>query len=243
MGDFLLLFLILFPILASVWVFPLRRRDRRYRNWLIQIVPAVELAAALLLLLWPAAELELPGICGVGLHLAAGSLKSLLALVSAFLWAATGLNCPSYFASAEGCNRFYLFWLMTLGALMGVFLAADLFTLFVFFEMMSFTSYVWVAQNETEEAVRAGQTYLAVAVIGGMALLTGLVLLQHLLGTLDFAELAAAVSALPEEKRTALYTAGGLALAGFGAKAGMFPLHIWLPKAHPVAPAPASALL
>src|SRR5699024_5013413 len=46
-----------------------------------------------------------------------------------------------------------------------------------------------------------------------------------------------------EEKRTALYAAGGLALAGFGAKAGMFPLHIWLPKAHPVAPAPASALL
>ena len=59
MGDFLLLFLILFPILASVWVIPLRRRDRRYRNWLIQIVPAVELAAALLLLLWSAAELEL----------------------------------------------------------------------------------------------------------------------------------------------------------------------------------------
>ena len=43
MGEFLLLFLILFPILASVWVFPLRRRDRRYRHWLIQIVPAVGL--------------------------------------------------------------------------------------------------------------------------------------------------------------------------------------------------------
>uniref|UniRef100_UPI003FF0425E proton-conducting transporter transmembrane domain-containing protein n=3 Tax=Eubacteriales TaxID=186802 RepID=UPI003FF0425E len=57
---------------------------------------------------------------------------------------------------------------------MGVFLAADLFTLFVFFEMMSFTSYVWVVQNETEEARQAGQTYLAVAVIGGMALLAGL---------------------------------------------------------------------
>ena len=60
MGDFLLLFLILFPILASVWVFPLRRRDRRYRNWLIQIVPAVALAAALLVLLWPAAPATSP---------------------------------------------------------------------------------------------------------------------------------------------------------------------------------------
>ena len=243
MEKALLLFLVLFPLLASAWVYPLRRRSREYRNRLIQIVPLVELAAALLLLLWPEASLELPGVCGFGLRFQAGSLHGLLALVSAFLWAGTGLNCPSYFASADGCNRFYFFWLLTLGALMGVFLAADLFTLFVFFEMMSFTSYVWVAQNETEEALRAGQTYLAVAVIGGMALLAGLVLLRHLLGTLDFAEMAAAVSALPEEKRTALYAAGGLALAGFGAKAGMFPLHIWLPKAHPVAPAPASALL
>ena len=193
MGSILLLFLVLFPILASAWVFPLRRRDRRYRNLFIQIIPAVELAAAALLVLaWPEAALELPGVCGVGLTLQAGSLQSLLALVSAFLWAATGLNCPNYFAAASGCNRFYFFWLMTLGALMGVFLSADLFTLFVFFEMMSFTSYVWVAQNETPEAIRAGQTYLAVAVIGGMALLAGLLLLRHLLGTLTFAELQAA---------------------------------------------------
>ena len=126
MGNILLLFLVLFPMLLSAWVFPLRRRDRRYRNWLIQIIPAVELAAALLLLLWPGAALELPGVFGFGLRLQAGSLGSLLALVSAFLWAATGLNCPSYFAAAEGCNRFYFFWLLTLGALMGVFLAADL---------------------------------------------------------------------------------------------------------------------
>ena len=97
MGEFLLLFLILFPILASVWVIPLRRRDRRYRNWLIQIVPVVELAAALLLLLWPGADLALPGICGVGLHLQAGSLKSLLALVSAFLWTATKAATDSTF--------------------------------------------------------------------------------------------------------------------------------------------------
>ena len=83
---------------------------------------------------------------------------------------------------------------------MGVFLAADLFTLFVFFEMMSFTSYVWVAQNETEEALRAGQTYLAVAVIGGMALLAGLILLKHLLGTLAFDAMADAVAACPRRR-------------------------------------------
>lgn len=243
MGAYLILFLILFPMASSVAVFPLRRRSREYRNRFVQMVPAVELAAAALLLLWPEAALELPGVCGLGLQLSTGSLRSLLVLVTAFLWAMTGLNCPPYFASAEGCNRFYLFWLLTLGALMGVFLAADLFTLFVFFEMMSFTSYVWVAQNETEEALRAGRTYLAVAVIGGMTLLAGLLLLNHLLGTLEIERLRELAAALPDEQRGTLYAAGGCCLVGFGAKAGMFPLHIWLPKAHPVAPAPASALL
>lgn len=82
MGNILLLFLVLFPMLLSAWVFPLRRRDRRYRNWLIQIIPAVELAAALLLLLWPGAALELPGVFGFGLRLQAGSLGSLHALVT-----------------------------------------------------------------------------------------------------------------------------------------------------------------
>ena len=63
-------------------------------------------------------------------------------------------------------NRYYLFWLMTLGATMGVFLSADLFTTFIFFEVMSFTSFVAVIQTEEPDALQAGDTYLAVAVIG-----------------------------------------------------------------------------
>ena len=243
MEEILLALLILLPFAAAAAVYPLRRRSREERDQLIRVVPLIELGLALALLFWPEASLQVPWVCGLGVHLQAGSLHTLLVLVSAFLWAGTGLNCPSYFAGEESCNRFYFFWLLTLGAIMGVFLAADLFTLFVFFEMMSFTSYVWVAQNETQEARRAGETYLAIAVIGGMLLLAGLVLLDHLLGTLSLDELRTAAAALPAEKQSSLYAAGGLALAGFGAKAGMFPLHIWLPKAHPVAPAPASALL
>ena len=133
--------------------------------------------------------------------------------------------------------------LLTMFATLGVFLAKDLFTMFIFFEVMSLSSYVWVVQEETEEALKVGVTYLTIAVIGGMVMLMGLFLLNHALGTLEIAELYQSVQSVWKEKSGQIYTAGFLMLFGFGAKAGMFPLHFWLPKAHPVAPAPASALL
>lgn len=221
----------------------MRRLGIFYRNLLILIVPGAELLCALLLAANPASA-SLPGACGLGLNFAAGSLRSMLVVVTAFLWMMTALSCVEYFVDHEATsNRFFLFYLMTLGALMGVFLAADLYTLFIFFEIMSFTSYVWVVQNETPEAIRAGQTYLAVAVFGGMSLLVGILLIYNLFGTLWIEELPALAAGLDPGARPELTVAGFLCLVGFGAKAGVFPLHIWLPKAHPVAPAPASALL
>lgn len=115
---------------------------------------------------------------------------------------------------------------------------------------MSFTSYVWVAFDEKKESLRAAETYLAVAVIGGLVMLMGLFLLYDMTGTLEMDGLGRAVEEVLSGNGVygsggtgRLYAAGGLLLFGFGAKAGCFPLHIWLPKAHPVAPAPASALL
>lgn len=108
--------------------------------------------------------------------------------------------------------------------------------------MMSFTSYVWVVHDEKPESLRAGATYLAVAVIGGLVMLMGIFLLYDAAGTLFFADLAG-MSLCTGKNAAQIWAAGLCLLFGFGAKAGAFPLHIWLPKAHPVAPAPASALL
>lgn len=185
--------------------------------------------------------LFVPGICGMGLHFCLDGFRMVYGLVAAFMWMMTLLFSGEYLSHEEHLGRYYFFQLVTLSATLGVFLSADLFTTFIFFEVMSFTSYVWVAQEETKGAIKAAETYLAVAVIGGMVLLMGLFLLYNTLGTLEMSKLLPAAAAC--EKKDLLFAAGCCTLVGFGAKAGAFPLHIWLPKAHPVAPAPASALL
>lgn len=185
--------------------------------------------------------LFVPGICGMGLHFCLDGFRMVYGLVAAFMWMMTLLFSGEYLSHEEHLGRYYFFQLVTLSATLGVFLSADLFTTFIFFEVMSFTSYVWVVQEETKGAIKAAETYLAVAVIGGMVLLMGLFLLYNTLGTLEMSKLLPAAAAC--EKKDLLFAAGCCTLVGFGAKAGAFPLHIWLPKAHPVAPAPASALL
>lgn len=186
----------------------------------------------------------IPGFCGMGMHLRLDGFRLVYLGIAVLMWGCSGVFSREYMAHYEKKLRYYGFFWATFVATAGVFLSADLYTTFIFFEVMSFTSYVWVAFDEKPESLRAAETYLAVAVIGGMVMLMGLFLLSHLLGTLELDELKdAAALAAAQGHETKLYVAGGLLLFGFGAKAGCFPLHIWLPKAHPVAPAPASALL
>ena len=206
-------------------------------------------------------EILIPGFCGMGLHLKMDGFRMVYTAIAVLMWGVAGVFSREYMAHYKNKARYYIFFWATFLATVGVFLSADLYTTFIFFEIMSFTSYVWVAFDERAESLRAAETYLAVAVIGGMVMLMGLFLLHDVLGTLDMDEIGPAARAVLAGRETfesgqavhvaggfgsakaQLYVAGGLMLFGFGAKAGCFPLHIWLPKAHPVAPAPASALL
>lgn len=173
-------------------------------------------------------------------------------LLALFMWGMTWLFSIQYFKGHQKVGRYLFFNIATLPAVAGVFLAGDLLTLFMFFEIMSFTSYAWVAQEETREAVSASKTYLSVAVIGGLVMLMGIFMLWHAFGTVTISELSDAAGQFLAgsdaegnfgNRRNYLVITAFLLTFGFAAKAGVFPLHIWLPKAHPAAPAPASALL
>lgn len=238
---------ILWPLLAALISYVIGRCHKKARDLWVCFAAGSQVLLVLLLLFIeiPAQSVSVyyPDLCGVGLTMSIDGFRWLYALIAALMWFMTSLMSGSYFKTYRNRNRYYLFLLITLGATEGVFLSGDLLTTFIFFEVMSMASYVWVAQDEKKASMRAAGTYMAVAVIGGLVMLMGLFLLYHLSGTLDIAALKENSGRLQKEAPAVLYTAGGLILFGFGAKAGMFPLHIWLPKAHPVAPAPASTLL
>lgn len=215
------------------------RFNRRTRDYLADAVCLIELAVTLLCYKHINSELVISGVCGLGMKFTLDGFRYIYAIIIAFMWAATTIFSREYLKGHHNRNRYYLYVLMTLGSIMGVFLSGDLYTTFIFFEMMSLFSYIMVVQDETQEAQRAAQTYLAIAIIGGLATLTGLIMLYARVGTLDIAGL----SKLELEDKSSLYISGILIFTGFAAKAAIFPSHIWLPTAHTAAPAPSSALL
>lgn len=159
-------------------------------------------------------------------------------LLSSFIWLLAIIFSLTYLSHEKHHTRYHVFMLFTLAGCLGVFLTGDFLSLFVFFELMSLASYLLVVHVQTPEAMKAGRLYLYLGVFGGLCLLSGIFLLFHLTGTLEILPLLEKLATL--EKR---YLIAGLFITGFGIKAGMVPLHIWLPQAHPVAPSPASALL
>lgn len=237
----LLAFGLVFPLAGAlvIWLAPVRLNKR---------LAAINLASTALSLICLAlawfgrlapVSLQLPGFMALGLNFTLNGLTAFFALLFLAAWTAAAIYCFGYMEHEGAKRRFYVFLQLTLLGCVGVVLAADLLTLFLFFELMTFCSYLLVIHKEDTEAMGAGHLYLFLGVFGGLALLTGIFLLYHAAGTLSFIAIPAAVA-----ENTGLVTAIGIAfLLGFGIKAGIFPLHVWLPRAHPVAPTPASALL
>lgn len=234
--NWLIYVAVFMPMLGGAASFLIGLKNKNARDWFAVGVSVLTLICTLLM----GDEAQISGIFGMGLSFSVSEMQRILSVLAAIIWVGSELFGREYLHHVHGRNRYHLFALITLGATEGVFLSGDLFTTFVFFEIMSFTSYVTVKQTQDQKAMRAGQTYLAVAVGCGMATLTGLMLLYSQTGTLAFDEMYAAAQTCD---RTRIFVSAVLILIGFGAKAGMFPIHIWLPDTHPAAPAPFSAIL
>ncbi len=178
---------------------------------------------------------------GLALQLRVDAFGLLFALVSSSLWIVTTLYSIGYMRGLQehSQTRYYCFFALSLAAAVGVAFSANLLTLYLFYEMLSFATYPLVTHHQDGEARASGRKYLAYILGASIGLvLPAMLMVHHLAGTLDFT----AQGILDGHAGTS-QTAALLVMLVFGfAKAGIMPLHAWLPAAM-VAPTPVSALL
>ncbi len=224
---------LLFPLLlAGLVLLPATR------SMGIRLAPWAALPGLALAIAAPdaALRLDLPWLL-LGSRFGVDAIGRLFLLFTAMLWLAAGFYARSYLARDPRRHMFTVFFLLTLSGNLGVSLAQDAASFYLAFAVMTFSAYGLVVHQRDAEAWRAGRIYLVMAVLGEASLIAGLLMLAA----------TAQTHFLPEMARTAATGAPGLAYGllflGFGVKAGVPLLHMWLPLAHPVAPTPASAVL
>lgn len=169
--------------------------------------------------------------------------SKLFCAVMAFVWAVAGGYSFEYMAHEQNQRRYYAFYLVTLSALMGLCFAGSIVTYYMFYEMMTLLTVPLVMHTMSREAVAAGVKYLIYSVIGASLVLLGVFILAPYVDSFAFSQGGSLNMQRVAGHETLVLSTVFLMLTGFGAKAGMFPLHGWLPTAHPVAPSPASAVL
>ena len=178
---------------------------------------------------------------GIDFVLRADALAMLLVTLSALLWLFTTIYAIGYLEGSPHRSRFFGFFSLCVTATMGLALAGNLFTFFLFYELLTLSTYPLVVHRGTAQALRAGKLYLGYTLAGGAVLLVGIIWLHGLAGNVEFTH-GGALAELDPALHGELVFIFILLIAGLGVKAALVPLHGWLPVAM-VAPAPVSALL
>ncbi|HCY12241.1 MAG: cation:proton antiporter [Acidiferrobacteraceae bacterium] len=245
MTESILVWIVLTPLLGALAVL-LTGRWPNLRE-ATSLLAGGALIVQVVTLLPPVLAGESPGVLlavpvpGVPLALKIEPLGLLFALIASVLWVATTVYAIGYMRGhgEKHQTRFYVFFAIAISATMGVALAQNLFTLFLFYELLTLSTYPLVTHAGSDEAKRGGRTYLGILMGTSMGfLLLAVIWTWHLTGTTGFQQ-----GGILAGKTSPLMVGVLYALFAFGiGKAALMPFHRWLPAAM-VAPTPVSALL
>ena len=161
---------------------------------------------------------------------------------TSIVWVVVGIYAFVYMKHEGEEKRFFGFYLMVYGVIVALDFSGNLVTMYFFYELMTLTSAPLVLHNGSREAIMAALKYLFYSLCGAYMGLFGIYFLYQNCDTLTFTPGGTLNLVLAQSHETILLIAVFAMLIGFGAKAGILPLHAWLPAAHPVAPSPASAV-
>ena len=240
----LMILAIFFPALAGVlvWLLPAAKEDRALRAKLNCGALALELVMVIALCTAQGTETLLLNLTpSLSLLLHIDVLGSVFAVLMSAMWLVGSVFALEYMGHDHNERSYQLFYMTVLSALIGQCYAGSMITLYVFYELMTLLSVPMVVHERTPQAVAAGIKYLIYSIFGAMLGLLGIFFFNHYLGSVTFT--AGGIATASAAPQFGLLLITFLVIMGFGTKAGMFPMHGWLPTAHPVAPAPASAVL
>ena len=239
--EIILLLQILFPVVAGCLLFVVARcGNRKVQTMYVLAILAAE--TTLVIANGFLQDTTVEGFCltpSIRLLLCNDGLSKLFGILVTVVWLLVGIYSFRYLKESRKPVMFYGFYLIALGVLQGIGLAGNLVTFYLFYEWMTLMTVPFVFYNRTKASIRAARKYLFYSVAGASLALAGIFLLAGNAEGLLFCGGGLNAGA----DRAEVLLACVLLLFGFGTKAGMFPMHAWLPTAHPVAPAPASAVL
>ena len=206
------------------------------RRFAVRLLPLAPLPALWLAIMGGQGVTTAPDLL-LGVTLDLDEARRLLLGMTSALWAVAGLAAQPM-AGKPHATMFSGFWCLVLAGNLGVFMALDVATFYVAFAAVSLASWFLIVHDRSEKALHAARVYIVIALLGEVALLVGLIIGAHAAQSMAIDEIRMALGATPLNT-----VAIALLVIGFGIKAGLVPLHVWLPLAHPAAPVPGSAVL
>lgn len=161
----------------------------------------------------------------------------------AIVYLCIGIYSADYFEDKGKRRKFYLWYALSLTAGVALSFAGNIVTFYMFFELLTLSTFPMVFLDQSKESILASLKYLLYSLAGAYAALFGVFFIVRYCENISFKAGGIIPSRVLSEHPTLVLVCAFTMIVGFGVKAGLFPMHAWLPTAHPVAPSPASALL